>query len=77
MANKNFDPNARYDTGPAAAGTGRFSRPVPVFATYGTGTGPDGVEAGSDIRLGFSAAGIPKNNVGPNVAGAKRSFNQT
>lgn len=74
MANSNYDPNARFDTGPNAAGTGRITSPPP---TTNTGQAADTSRVNSDIRYGFSCAGAAKNNVGPNVAGAPRSINGT
>lgn len=82
MAETNYDPNARYDMGPNAAGCGR----VPVSAdqnddTKGLsyprspGLESDSVLANANLRVGFNAAGMPRNNTGPNVAGAPRSIN--
>ena len=81
MANVNFNPNARYDTGQAAAGTGRSTSPAATLTMVEAGTNAgvrsDGVVAGSELRSGFNAAGVPRNNPGPNVAGAPRSVNNT
>ena len=111
MANINYDSNARYDSGPNAAGTSRITFPpksVLVIEVAGTafttrGGGPttgtiattgsfnyngsntllypgqayDTTIVGSDLRSGFSCAGNIKNNPGPHVAGAPRSFNNT
>ena len=73
MANTNFNPNARYDTGPNAAGTGRITSPQP--AANRTGLGADGVVSNSDIRTGTKCAGGSRTKGGPNVAGAPRSYN--
>ncbi len=79
MANTNYNPNARFDTGPAAAGTGRISS---VYATGSVATSGsvygeayDSTYVATDIRVGFNAAGVAKDNPGPNGAGAPRSFN--
>lgn len=77
----NNAPNQRYDNGPNAAGCGRVSNQVVLQladpANLPTGLHTDGTQGKSPIRVGFSAAGIPRNNGGPNVAGAPRSFNNT
>lgn len=76
-ADNNYNPNARYDMGPNAAGTGRTSNQgtLQAWATNETGLGSDSVLGGADLRVGFNAAGNIKNNTGPNVAGAPRSVN--
>lgn len=74
-----YDPNARYDTGPNAAGCGRAST-ASVLSGGGanrTGLGTDGVLFSAHVRTGFNAAGVSKNNTGPNAAGAPRSANNT
>jgi hypothetical protein len=116
--NINNDPNARYDHGPNAAGTGRSTYPPQTtvivetagtaftvtaggpYAIAGTLTGAtylygttastgsfsfdvvsgmahDTSIQASPLRDGFSCAGNIKNNPGPNVAGAPRTFNNT
>ena len=79
MANTNyhFDPNARYDTGPNTAGSGRVPNQTALQAASPTGLGSNGVLANGRVATGFNAAGTPKNNPGPNVAGAQRSYNNT
>lgn len=84
MADLNYDPNARYDHGPNAAGCGRVSnQEVLNAATPYTGLDFDGAMQAAELRTGFGAAGIPKGmnryglNTGPNVAGAPRSVNNT
>lgn len=88
MADTNYDPNARYDHGPNAAGGGRVSNQATLQAGSGGNTGlkGDGALAAGELRTGFSAAGALRtgdrsinytNNGGPNVAGAPRSVNGT
>lgn len=72
MANSNYNPNARYDSGPNAAGTGRRTSPPP---TVNTGMASDTTEVNSEIRHGQGVAGALKNNTGPNVAGNQRGIN--
>jgi hypothetical protein len=76
-ANLNYDPNARYDQGPASAGSGRVSNQAALQAwtTNETGLGTDAVLGGADLRCGFNCAGNLRANTGPNVAGAQRSVN--
>lgn len=75
MANVNYNPNARYDNGPYAAGSDRVSNQETLQA--GTGLASDYAMTQANSRDGFSAAGCPRNNSGPNVAGAPRSVNNT
>jgi hypothetical protein len=70
MANTNYNPNARYDTGPNSAGTGRVSFPL---RTGVFGLAADGTVTGSELRSAHQA-GHTRNNSGPNVAGAPRSI---
>lgn len=84
MANVNFDPNARYNMGPNAAGCGRVSVETTLTSTgtYGLtmhsfGSGTDDVLANSNLWDGFNAAGAGRANPGPNRAGAPRSINNT
>lgn len=91
MANVNYDPNARYDMGPNAAGCGRASVEVTLTSTgtygltpsdnnilnSGGNWGTDGVLANANLRIGLNAAGVHRNNPGPNVQGAPRSVNST
>lgn len=88
MADLNYDPNARYDHGPNAAGCGRVSNQAVLQTGSGgyTGLKGDGALAAAELRTGFSAAGTLRtgdrsinytNNGGPNVAGAPRSVNNT
>ncbi len=73
-----FDPNARYDTGPNAAGCGRAStQDVLSSGVSRVGLHTDGVLYSSHLRAGLNAAGVSRNNPGPNVAGAPRSYNGT
>lgn len=73
-----FDPNARFDTGPNAAGCGRAST-QDVLDDGGSriGLSTDGVLYSAHLRVGLNAAGVSRNNPGPNVAGATRSYNAT
>jgi len=84
MATQNYDPNARYDHGPNAAGTGRTSDQARLqAATPFAGLQNDGTVNGAELRIGQNAAGIPRDptrfglNSGPNVAGAPRSYSDT
>jgi len=88
MADLNYNPNARYDHGPNAAGCGRVSNQdlLQVGSGGDTGLKGDGALAAAELRVGFSAAGALRtgdrsisyvNNSGPNVAGAPRSVNNT
>lgn len=75
MADQNYNPNARYDNGPNAAGSGRVSTQAVLVAGTSKGLQADGTTASANSRSGFSCAGAPRNNGGPNVAGAPRSIN--
>jgi hypothetical protein len=75
MANKNFDPNARYDNGPNCAGAGRVTYPTDTTAP--TGVASDGVVANSNVFCGYNCAGGNRNNPGPNTSGEQRSYNNT
>jgi len=75
MADKNNAPNARFDHGPAVAGGGRASTPSVMQAATVKGVGSDGAVGAAELRTGYSAAGVPRNNGGPNVAGNPRSVN--
>jgi len=74
---RNFDPNARFDMGPNAAGCGRtgVQATMQSWGTEVSGMGTNAVQGGAEIWSGFSCAGNFKTNVGPNVAGAQRSYN--
>ena len=70
--------------GPSAAGCGRASVEATLTSTgtYGLtqnafGSNTDGVLANSNLWVGRNAAGIGRNNPGPNRAGAPRSINST
>lgn len=79
--NFNYDPNARYDIGANAAGCGGTNMawtqvvlgPLPA---YFLGLQTDGVKQLSTLRVGFSAAGVDRNNGGPNVAGNPRGWSE-
>lgn len=77
MADANYNPNARYDHGPAAAGTTRVSNQDVLQTAVPTGLNADYALGHAELRSGFSAAGCPRNNTGPNVAGAPRSVNNS
>lgn len=81
MAQQNYNPNARYDNGPAAAGSDRVSNQTTLLtsAAFGSNTGlaTDGTLNYANSRTGFHAAGVPRNNVGPNAAGQQKSINGT
>lgn len=77
MADQNNDPNARYDNGPNAAGCGRVSIQSVLQSASTKGLNSDYTLGKAPIRDGFSAAGCPRSNGGPNVAGAPRSINNT
>ena len=79
--NFNYDPNARYDIGPNAAGCGgtntAWTQVVlgPLPASF-LGLQEDGVKQLATLRSGFSAAGVSRANGGPNVAGNPRSLSE-
>lgn len=77
MAIANYNPNARYDTGPNTAGSNGISSQAVLTAPTAKGLQPDGTINAANLRTGFNAAGMPRNNPGPNVAGAPRSVNAT
>lgn len=75
--NNNYAPNERYDNGPNCAGSGRVSDQTTLQSPSPTGLGADGVLADANLRVGFSAAGVPRSNIGPNAAGQQKSINGT
>ena len=77
MADLNYDPNARYDIGPNAAGCGRCSNQNVLDSATQTGLASDGTMGGADLRVGFNVIGGSRKNVGGNVQGAQRSINGT
>ena len=77
MPDKNFDPNARYNTGPNAAGCGRASNQSTLQAAGTTGLNSDGTVGNAEVYAGPHTAGETRTNGGPNVAGAKKSINAT
>lgn len=77
MATLNYNPNARYDNGPNAAGSERVSTEAVLFSASAKGLADDGALSSANSRVGFSAAGVTRNNGGPNVAGAPKSYNNT
>jgi hypothetical protein len=74
-SNLNFNPNARFNSGANTAAGGRASTSVAMQAADPTGTLASGVLNNTTVITGFNAAGVSKNNPGPNVAGAPRSVN--
>lgn len=67
-----FNVNARYDTGPNAAGCGRFS--PPVWNASDKGLAPDGHVYDTNLRVGQNVAGGSRQgNTGPNVAGTPKA----
>lgn len=76
MANNNYDPNARFDQGPASAGADRMSTQVILQSGTNTGLAFDSCMTRAHSRDGFNAAGVSRNNGGPNVAGAQKSINK-
>lgn len=83
MATANYDPNARYDNGPNAAGSNGCPQNINPAYPYQPGLS-DSRSPGLDTdytlvwahqRVGFSGAGCRRDNHGPNVAGAPRSYN--
>jgi hypothetical protein len=73
-SNLSYNPNARYDCGPNAAGAGRMPNQATLLTAAYSGLDATGVVSQSTVRTGFNAAGVAKNNGGPNVAGAPRSY---
>lgn len=86
----NANPNGRYDSGPNCAGAGRWSSDFNLVSAIAgvTGLRSDGHAAFGNVRVGLSAAGVPRvytsatvtsltdasdyNNAGPNAAGTDR-----
>jgi hypothetical protein len=72
-------PNARWWNGANVAGGGRAASPntnnvggtTPDTGTQYSGAGP------GTVYVGRNAAGVSKNQPGPNVAGAPRSVNNS
>lgn len=91
MADTNYDPNARYDNGPSAAGssgltvnaastTGLFPAITLNSTTVTSGLQKDGTLKRANHRVGFNAIGVKSltgGNTGGNVIGAPRSVNNT
>ena len=80
MANNNYNPNARYNMGPNAAGTGRAPAQSVLQAAAVTGMNSDGTMGNGDYGPYFHAHGVGganSTNTGGNVAGAPRSINNT
>jgi hypothetical protein len=74
-----YDPNARYDCGPNAAGCGRVAnnemRALSPVPGYYAGLNQNGATFQSTSRTGFSAAGVIRANTGPNRAGRPLDVN--
>lgn len=85
MATVNYDPNARYDNGPNAAGSNGVPPNLPADGTYRPGLSTprdpglmhDYTLNLATQRAGFSAAGAFRDNGGPNVAGRPRGIGIT
>lgn len=85
MANVNYDPNAKYDNGQAAAGSGKLTAQVGKDVQTGwglteartPGLQSDGTMLHANHRVGFNAIGVAKTNGGPNVIGSPRAINAT
>jgi hypothetical protein len=77
MADTNYNPNARYDNGPNAAGSNGVSKQSVLTADATTGLQTDSTLSHANLRVGLNAAGVSKNNIGPNAAGQPRSVNST
>ena len=83
MATGNYDPNARYDNGPNAAGSNGCPQNISPSGSYQPGLSDartpnlitDYTLTYANQRVGFNGAGARRDNVGPNVAGAPRSYN--
>lgn len=58
-----------YDMGQAAAGMMKTVNQSTLQAAINDGLNSRGVLKNGTIRVGFNAAGVPKNNIGPNAAG--------
>jgi hypothetical protein len=63
------DPNMPYDMGQAAAGMMKTVNQSTLQDAINDGLNKGGVLKNGTIRVGFNAAGVPKNNIGPNAAG--------
>ena len=74
LTNINYDPNARYDNGPNAAGAGRVSNQETLQNASASGLTPAGVLGAANLRVGFNAAGVSRDNIGPNAAGQPPAF---
>lgn len=78
MANGNYNPNTKYDNGPAAAGSSGITFSQVTLAAGTEGLASDGALNRANHRVGFNAAGVPKGtNIGPNAIGQPRSVNGT
>jgi hypothetical protein len=85
MPTLNYDPNARYDQGPNAAGSNGCPQSLDpaapatrsLSAPRTPGLMTDYTLANAHQRVGFSAAGHRRDNHGPNAAGVQRSINGT
>lgn len=75
--NNNYDPNARFDHGPNAAGCGRDTNDT-LNTQVRLGLQVDGTLGSGHTRTGTNVAGnLYRNriNIGPNAAGQPRSVN--
>lgn len=67
------NPNLPCDMGQAAAGMMRTVNQSTLQAAIPDGLTKGGVLKNGTTRVGFSAAGVPKNNIGPNAAGQPKT----
>lgn len=67
------NPNLPCDMGQAAAGMMKTVNQSTLQDAIPDGLNRAGVLKNGTIRVGFSAAGMPKNNIGPNAAGQSKS----
>lgn len=67
------DPNQPYDMGQAAAGMMKTVNQSTLQDAIPDGLNRAGVLKNGTVRVGFNAAGVPKNNIGPNAAGQPKT----
>jgi hypothetical protein len=69
------NPNMPFDNGQAAAGMMKTVNQATLQDAIPDGLNRAGVLKNGAVRVGFSAAGVPKNNIGPNAAGQPKLNN--
>jgi|MudIll2142460700_1097286.scaffolds.fasta_scaffold10962_2 hypothetical protein len=67
-------PNKPYYPGTGAAGQGGVVNQETLQSAIPQGLTKAGIVNNGNVRAGFNAAGVPKNNSGPNSAGAPRDL---